>query len=137
MSNKQRRLEHARHNYEVCQHLNGSGFNDWVVTTAFYSALHFIRFAVFPFSKQVAGEERVYHKFSDYTEDAQGTKHAQHADLASKHVPDAYDAYQRLMSFCMTARYHDYQTSDPIKNRALEDLEIVKAACEDRAREDT
>lgn len=43
------RKEHAIHNEAACDFLLSSKrFNDWVVTTAFYSALHFIQHELFP-----------------------------------------------------------------------------------------
>ena len=41
--------QHAIHNEEVCDFLlTSKKFNDWVVTTAFYSSLHFVQFELFP-----------------------------------------------------------------------------------------
>ena len=41
--------QHAIHNEEACKFLlTSKKFNDWVVTTAFYSALHFVQNELFP-----------------------------------------------------------------------------------------
>lgn len=43
------RKQHAIHNEEACDFLLSSNkFNDWVITTAFYSALHFVQHEIFP-----------------------------------------------------------------------------------------
>ena len=42
-------LNHAIHNKEACEYLSKEPkFSDWVITTAFYSALHFIDYKIFP-----------------------------------------------------------------------------------------
>ncbi len=43
------RREHAEHNEALCRHLIAQGgFNDWVITTAFYGAMHFVYHQCFP-----------------------------------------------------------------------------------------
>ncbi len=42
-------LEYAQHNEKACKYLDKKPeFTDWVITTAFYSALHFVRYKIFP-----------------------------------------------------------------------------------------
>ena len=49
MTVKQNHLTHARHNVEACDFLKGTNeFNDWVITTAFYAAIHFAKYELFP-----------------------------------------------------------------------------------------
>jgi len=44
-----KRRKHAIHNEQVCDYLLASNeFHDWVVTTAFYAALHFVQSDIFP-----------------------------------------------------------------------------------------
>jgi hypothetical protein len=43
------RLTHALHNETVCNYLFADArFSDWVITAAFYSALHFVHHELFP-----------------------------------------------------------------------------------------
>ena len=42
-------LAHAKHNERVCNYLGRSAdFGDWVITTAFYSAMHYVRHLMVP-----------------------------------------------------------------------------------------
>lgn len=42
-------LDHATHNEEVCSHLDdNTKYSDWIITTAFYSAMHFMKHKIFP-----------------------------------------------------------------------------------------
>ena len=45
---KNMKQEHAKHNEDACHYLNQSGkYNDWVITTAFYSAMHYVQYELF------------------------------------------------------------------------------------------
>lgn len=55
---------HSEHNYQVCNFLLDDGrFYDWVVTTAFYSALHLVQEEIFPFTDE---EQFTYSSFEQY-----------------------------------------------------------------------
>ncbi|RMZ58966.1 hypothetical protein D1632_15485 [Chryseobacterium nematophagum] len=42
-------LDHAKHNHTLCKNLrDGNIFYDWCVTTAFYSALHYVNLKILP-----------------------------------------------------------------------------------------
>lgn len=42
-------IEHARHNEGVCNYLGKKEvYSDWVITTAFYSAMHYVRHLIIP-----------------------------------------------------------------------------------------
>jgi hypothetical protein len=63
-----RRL-HAERNKKLCQKLlDDKNYNDWVVTTAFYSAIHFTQHQIFPL--QVGEDEfetfNAYYNFLDF-----------------------------------------------------------------------
>ncbi|HCA42575.1 MAG TPA: hypothetical protein DEP28_04900, partial [Bacteroidetes bacterium] len=56
-------LDHAEHNEKACQLLfKTNEFNDWVVTTAFYSSLHSVSFKLFP----LTNDENKYESLSTY-----------------------------------------------------------------------
>lgn len=45
---------HGQHNEEVCDLLLlQKKYPDWVITTAFYAALHFVSYKIFPFNHKV------------------------------------------------------------------------------------
>src|SRR5690348_4477874 len=61
-------LDHARHNERVCNFLDGPKDQpDWVVTTAFYSALHYVRHWIFPFEMEILpNKKQIFNSFDDY-----------------------------------------------------------------------
>ena len=55
--------DHAVHNERACDFLLSSGeFNDWVVTTTFYAALHYVRYELFPLERNNV----IYNNFEKY-----------------------------------------------------------------------
>lgn len=42
-------LDHAKHNERVCNYLGkNADFGDWVITTSFYAAMHYVRHLIVP-----------------------------------------------------------------------------------------
>lgn len=126
------RKQHAEHNEKLCHILIAhTGFNDWVVTTAFYSSIHFVEHKLFPL--QEGGI--TYANFNDYfskTIVAKGkglNKHTVKKILVKKYLKPVNGQYKRLFDACMNARYSNYMVSDPVANLASKDLSDVKAAC--------
>ncbi len=62
-------IDHAKHNEAVCDHLESqTEFTDWIITTAFYTALHYLEFRLFPFTVKKKGTKEVleYDSFDHY-----------------------------------------------------------------------
>jgi hypothetical protein len=127
------RIEHALHNEEICELLANTKFKDWVVTTAFYSALHFVRHKIFPFKQSTGkGETFKIDSFYQYMKAFNPKRVGKHElilDLVRTHCPAAYSDYQWLFDTCMNARYHHYKVSEKVANKALEKLQSIKKVC--------
>lgn len=127
------RKEHALHNESLCEHLLKHGsYNDWVVTTAFYSALHFVYHQLFPLT--LSGT--TYLNFNDYYHaEVKGksmnlSKHAATVHLVSQELSPCYGAYKNLYDMCMFSRYNNYRVT-PLKAKvAKSNLDIVKRNCQ-------
>ena len=85
--------QHAIHNEEACHFLlTSKKFNDWVVTTAFYSALHFVQNELFPITEQ----EQEYVEFNIYFDRVlkrrklKLSKHAATIELVNMNLPKYY-----------------------------------------------
>lgn len=126
------RLQHAEHNEKLCKHLmHINSFPDWVVTTAFYSALHFIEHKLFP----LGVGDKSYSTFNQYylsevqNTDNEKSKHEAKIDLVHNHLNAAHPHYRQLFDLCMTARYRNYKV-DPLEAKmAQQRLEIIKTYC--------
>ena len=56
-----RNLEHAEHNEKAYRYLcQEPEFSDWIITTAFYSAIHYIRHRMFPFEDQLKNGKKIH-----------------------------------------------------------------------------
>lgn len=122
-------LEHARHNARTCEYLDqGGDFNDWVVTTAFYAALHYVEAAIFPF----APGETTYQSFNEYCKEnpSREGKHKRRSTLVYRHLITIHGEYDWLKNQSWTARYNDYHTSDRVKETALRHLRSIQSICD-------
>lgn len=127
---------HAIHNEEVCDFLlEDKRFTDWVITTAFYSALHFVQSDIFPLTED--GE--VYNDFDTYYSkkiingSETGTKHNITKKLVKSYLPECLSYYRWLLDACMTSRYVNYNVSLPKAEMARKHLAEIKS----RIRRDT
>jgi hypothetical protein len=129
------RLAHARHNETACQHLKNSGlFNDWVITTAFYSAIHFIDHELFPkqYEDPQTGRPRTFNDFESYYNrtDRSVNKHQLRHNLVDEYIPEVSDQYQTLKENCWTARYVNYRVDPLISDECFFCLQQIKEICE-------
>lgn len=120
---------HAEHNEEVCRHLNvvtGKNYNDWVVTTAFYSALHYVNHEIFP--RKIKGTK--YECLNSYYTTLTIPRLSQHnvtKQLVEEFLgDDAGDLYESLLNSSKSARYNDYKVSDQITAGCLNKLDALK-----------
>lgn len=105
---------HSQHNYEACEFLLTDGrFYDWVITTAFYSALHLVQEHVFPFRDE---EGFTYSNFEQYyskslKEGLKISKHQSTIKLVEERINGAGNLYRLLHDMCITSRYRNYVVS--------------------------
>ncbi|KIA92364.1 hypothetical protein OC25_16925 [Pedobacter kyungheensis] len=122
---------HAEHNFQVCQELVSFGkAHDWVVTTAFYTALHFVQFEIFPFTKG----ERTYKNFDDYynhhfvSKESKPSRHNATINLAYEKLGSEIGSrYKQLHDSCSKARYIQYRTNPLVAELSVTQLSEIKA----------
>lgn len=110
-------LDHASHNKKVCEYLSRNpDYNDWVITTAFYSALHFVDFKIFPLKFKLNGNEYNFLIFDDYYDfyakkiNIKGiSRHKARLDLVENKLIKIAPHYGKLLSLCTKARYVNYK----------------------------
>lgn len=124
------RKAHALHNEELCELLISTGkYNDWVVTTAFYSAVNYVKHQMFPLEH----DKITYDEFSDYysfiSQKNNTSPHKALINLVRNDLHYCKNAYKWLHDQCHNARYNNYVVSDPIAAEARKKLEVVKSSC--------
>lgn len=123
--------DHALHNEEVCTFIySQKKYHDWTVTTAFYSALHFVQFEIFPFDN---GHGDRYPNFAAYfndkvvTKGGRMSKHEATYQLVTRNLKTCGPQYKWLMDTCQTARYNNYNISEAIAKEAVDNLAYIKS----------
>ena len=130
---------HALLNYNACNALKEIGeYDDWVVTTAFYSGMKFLEDKLFPgdYTHPIkTGENKEYKTFTSYVRDIGrilGTnKHKVMSELVSKYIDnnEVVNSYEDLKQSCHTARYINYQIGPDRVKLAIEAIESIKNYC--------
>lgn len=108
-------LNHALHNEEVCNYLDlKHSFGDWIITTAFYTSLHFVSYKIFPIeikgkqSDSLIKLEDIY-QYQNFMNLRSVSRHKILGNLAWKHCPQIALEYSRLFDLSINARYINYR----------------------------
>ena len=130
MTESQKKKEHAQRNLDLCLSLLNEGkYNDWVITTAFYSAVKFVEYALFPF----VHNKIEYSDFNEYYEvksnNGVPNKHTIRKRLVSDELQQIRTQYRELFDECHTARYYDYNISPSKAIEAKKNAEFIKSEC--------
>ena len=122
------RREHAIHNLEACRFLKeNSNFNDWVITTAYYTANHFVRYKIFPHTidnQTFKSFDECYNRYNH-----QVSKHNYLGNLVAQNLPPINEAFWFLIKACHSARYYDYKVSTVDVERSMRHLEQIVRHC--------
>lgn len=122
--------KHAVHNEKACTHLlNAKLYNDWVVTTAFYSAMYYVYSAIFPikYNKIDFPNFENYYLYCKKNQKNFPNKHKFTKDLVYEKLnPECSDKYNKLFDLCHSARYVNYSVSKNIANHAVKLLDSIK-----------
>lgn len=127
------RLQHAEHNKKLCLIIQSlpDNYNDWVVTTAFYSCIHFVEHKLFPLTVNGVTYKNFntyYHAFFVSTNNSL-SKHEAKIELVETYLVTVSSNYRWLFDACMNARYRNYIVSNMHATIAVQTMEIVKKAC--------
>jgi hypothetical protein len=118
---------HAEHNERACDFLILDGnFTDWIVTTAFYSALHYVQHEIFP----LANGTVTYPNFNNYYSSLtfpKASKHSVTANLVGSELSTCETSYRWLLDACHTARYKNYVVSKKKAQTAKAKLVAIKS----------
>ncbi len=117
MQKKKNKKKWGLHNYNACKQLSKvKDFPDWIITTAFYSAIHFVDGKIFPIEIE-AKTNITYTTFDSYYiqnkqfDKTTPIKHDFRLQLVKNHLPDNIAShFERLYNASDTARYRDYES---------------------------
>lgn len=134
MTKSTERLNHALHNETVCDYLDlKPEFADWIITTAFYSSLHFVSHRIFPFEvPAIGGKKTTIHnidEYSRYNNSKKLTKHELLKNLVGKNCSDIEADYSWLLDMSMNSRYQNYNHDIRVARKAKSLMGIIKKKC--------
>lgn len=130
MENQYTSLKHAQHNSAICRHLfHTKQYNDWVITTAFYSAVHYLCHFIFPFNVQKSGSNVLVNCFEDYCleKNIRGKRHGEMRKLVESNCDIHIAAmYNQMLDLSWTARYSKYSFSEKASATAQKRLDAIE-----------
>ncbi|GAB6011041.1 hypothetical protein [Viscerimonas tarda] len=101
-------IEQARHNESVCNYIGKKpDYSDWVVTTAFYSAIHYVRHLILPLSEGGLTYTTFEALFTRKKQNQEG-RHGFQSRLVVEMFPEIRYEYERLHDMSTNARYLNY-----------------------------
>jgi hypothetical protein len=123
---KKNHVEHAAHNEKICNYLKKNPqYSDWVITIAFYSAMHYVRHLIVP--QNINGKN--YDDFEDIFRltklPGDGRHGFQKTYIAINHIPISME-YNKLHEMSEMARYHTYEYTREDSKKAYAYLEKIK-----------
>ena len=141
MENLSSPIDHANHNFKLSQLLNSQhpDFGDWVITTAYYSAIHFVCHKLFPGLYVIGPDDKNFSHFNEYYEAHKKynrnfphlNPHAVREKLVFERLPLIMKHYKDLKDFCWTARYKNYKPQRQAVEIAIEAIAAIKAYCDE------
>jgi hypothetical protein len=123
---------HAERNEQLNDQLIAQNiYRDWVVTTAFYSAIHYVEHKLFVapfryFDNEVKNLEDA-HSVIPYK--LRKSRHETRGDLVKLRLYKIQVQYDFLRKQSQTARYVNYVVSEKLAKEAKGCLNKIKAAC--------
>jgi hypothetical protein len=126
-------LDLARHNEQACNFLHrNSTFPDWVITTAFYSALHYVSSVIFPLECQQQGKKKIVNDVGAYKNSigSHDNKHKLMTDLVFSKCKGVGKSYSALLDLSYSSRYDTIMPDTLYSSKAQKYLADIKSHCE-------
>ncbi|SFO50458.1 hypothetical protein SAMN05428949_5466 [Chitinophaga sp. YR627] len=126
-------LDLARHNENACNFLKENNtFPDWVITTAFYAALHYVSSVIFPYECLQQGKKKLVNDIAAYKNciGSHDNKHKLMMDLVFYKCKNIGKSYSTLLELSYSSRYDTNMPDTLYSNRAQKYLTDIKSYCE-------
>lgn len=131
---KNQHIHLALHNEQACDFLNSSNlYFDWVITSAFYAALHYVSAVIFPVSFDLGGETETAPDVGTYREfiGSRENKHKLMTDLVYRNCRGIGYSYRALLDLSYAARYETGCHARFYSDKARRYMAAIKAYCVD------
>jgi hypothetical protein len=119
-------------NLELCQHIIAKGtHDDWAITTAFYSAIHFVDYRLFPI-QDTEGNIQFSDLFSAKHSLKISTPHEVRKRLVNLYLNEISGSFNYLYDSSKFARYTNYNVSKKRLERCQKNLNRIINFCESK-----
>jgi len=119
-------IEQARHNESVCNYLGKKDeHSDWVITTAFYSAIHYVRHLMLSFTDSDVSDINFESIFRIKKNVSEG-RHGFQLRYVNNNYNEIKYEYKRLHDLSENARYMNYLFTRTDATNAKEYLKRIK-----------
>jgi hypothetical protein len=123
-------LNHARHNKAAFDYLDkANSYPDWVITTAFYCAMHYAYAVIFPFTEVSVTYKNIEEYYNKHKR-VGDTKHSLTLALIQKKHALIAEKYKQLKDTAHAARYQDYTHPQPVVSKMKRNLRTIEEYCE-------
>lgn len=126
-------LKYAEHNWKTSKYLDKKPeFADWVITTAFYSVLHYVRYKLFPTTIERRGKVIKVKDFEynfRINNPLHLSKHSLLSNLVEEKHPEIANDYNKLKDISWSARYNNYRYPREVSNDAKNRLQKIREYC--------
>lgn len=119
-------LTKGRHNEKLCRVLiDGGTFYDWAIIAAFYAAMHYVYYKIFPYKPQAYEFRNFNAYFSNIRRSKTASKHSITKDLVLDLFPSA-SSYFNWLHDSSRIRYSENMATKEEAEYALEILKKFK-----------
>lgn len=126
-------LQQARHNEQTCEYLQQDPrFKDWIVTTAFYSTIYYIRHKIIPYTVAGSENEIVYQNFEELYQNFKREHQSRHqftVEWVSRNHREVAAEFRFLFDSCNSARYINYVVTKTVMDDCVKALSKIKEYC--------
>ena len=129
---KKQHINLALHNEQACGYLNNSNhYFDWVITSAFYAALHFVSAVIFPVEYDNEGEKETVNDIGTYRDfvGSRENKHKLMTDLVYSNCRGIGYSYRALLDLSYAARYETTCHARLYSDKARHYMGAIKTYC--------
>ena len=124
---KYNHIDHALHNEKVCNFISKKeDYGDWIITTAFYSAIHYVRYLMLPVNLKNGTEINCFEALFNIQRGSVEGRHGFQNRYVTTKITEIAIEYKQLHDWCNQARYFEYNQPRVLSKQAKENLLTIK-----------
>jgi hypothetical protein len=124
---KYNHIDHALHNEKVCNYISSKAdFGDWIITTAFYWAIHYVRYFMIPVILPDGTTIDCFESLFNNKKCSSEGRHGFQNRYVTTNITAIAIEYKQLHDWCNQARYFEYNQPRALAQQAKDNLKAIK-----------